>query len=109
MKHGRFSLRNFDNFISHHVQALAVATALIEQFKPVTPTELLLVHERIHMQLSFLQMEFLYGEAMRVRVEDIISKPANFISAIMREIDRLPTKIQRTIKVLRAKITQLEA
>jgi len=54
-------------------------------------------------------MEFLYGEAMRFRVEDIISKPANFLPAIMRELDRLPTKIQRTIKVLRAEIAQREA
>jgi len=109
LKHGLFSLRNFDNFIAHHDQALAVATNLIEQFNPVTPTEVLLVHQLIHMQLRFLQMEFLYGEAMRFRVEDIISKPANFLPAIMRELDRLPTKIQRTIKVLRAEIAQREA
>ena len=88
LKHGLYSLRNFDNFIAHHNQALAVATNLIEQFNPVTPTEVLLVHQLIHMQ----QMEFLYGEAMRFRVEDIISKPANFLPAIMRELDRLPTQ-----------------
>jgi len=109
LKHGLYSLRNFDNFIAHHDQAVAVATNLIEQFNPVTPTEVLLVHQLIHMQLRFLQMEFLYGEAMRFRVEDIISKPANFLPAIMRELDRLPTKIQRTIKVLRAEIAQREA
>ena len=109
LKHGLYSLRNFDNFIAHHNQALAVATNLIEQFNPVTPTEVLLVHQLIHMQLRFLQMEFLYGEAMRFRVEDIISKPANFLPAIMRELDRLPTKIQGTIKVLRTEIAQREA
>jgi len=105
LKHGLYSLKNFDNFIAHHNQALAVATNLIEQFNPVTPTEVLLVHQLIHMQ----QMEFLYGEAMRFRVEDIISKPANFLPAIMRELDRLPTKIQGTIKVLRTEIAQREA
>ncbi len=88
LKHGLYSLRNFDNFIAHHDQVVAVATNLIEQFNPVTPTEVLLVHQLIHMQ----QMEFLYGEAMRVRVEDIILKPANFLPAIMRELDRLPTQ-----------------
>jgi len=105
LKHGLYSLKNFDNFIAHHNQALAVATNLIEQFNPVTPTEVLLVHQLIHMQ----QMEFLYGEAMRFRVEDIISKPANFLPAIMRELDRLPTKIQRTIKIPRTEIAQREA
>jgi len=105
LKHGLYSLKNFDNFIAHHNQALAVATNLIEQFNPVTPTEVLLVQQLIHMQ----QMEFLYGEAMRFRVEDIISKPANFLPAIMRELDRLPTKIQGTIKVLRTEIAQREA
>ncbi len=38
-------------------------------------------------------MEFLYREAMRFRVEDILVKPVNFLPAIMRELDRLPTKI----------------
>jgi len=40
LKHGLYSLRNFDNFIAHHDQALAVATNLIEQFNPVTPNEI---------------------------------------------------------------------
>ena len=109
LKHGLYSLSNFDNFIANHDQALAVATNFIEQFNPVTPTEVTLVHQLIHMQIRFLQMEFLYGEAMRFRVEDILAKPVNFLPAIMRELDRLPTKIQRTIKILRAEIAQREA
>ena len=109
LKHGLYSLRNFDNFIADHDQALAVATNFIEQFNPVTPTEVTLVHQLIHMQIRFLQMEFLYGEAMRFRVEDILAKPVNFLPAIMRELDRLPTKIQRTIKTLRTEIAQRES
>ena len=61
------------------------------------------------MQIRFLQMEFLYGEAMRFRVEDILAKPVNFLPAIMRELDRLPTKIQRLIKILRTEIALREA
>ncbi len=109
LKHGLYSMKNFDNFIADHDQALAVATNFIEQFNPVTPTEVTLVHQLIHMQIRFLQMEFLYGEAMRFRVEDILAKPVNFLPAIMRELDRLPTKIQRLIKTLRTEIAQRES
>ena len=109
LKHGLYSMKNFDNFIADHDDALAVATNFIEQFNPVTPTEVALVHQLIHMQLRFMQMEYLYGEAMRFRIEDILAKPLNFLPAIMRELDRLPARIQRTIKVLRAEIAQREA
>jgi hypothetical protein len=61
------------------------------------------------MQLRFLQMEFLYGEAMRFRVEDIIAKPVTFLPAILRELDRLPARIQRTMKIQCAEIAQREA
>jgi hypothetical protein len=109
LKHGLYSLKNFDNFIADHDVALAVTTNFIEQFNPVTPTEVALVHQLIHMQLRFLQMEFLYGEAMRFRVEDIISKPVTFLPAILRELDRLPARIQRTMKILRDEIAQRES
>ncbi len=109
LKHGLYSMKNFDNFIADHDQALAVATNFIEQFNPVTPTEVTLVHQLIHMQIRFLQMEFLYGQAMRFRVEDLLTKPVNFLPAIMRELDRIPTKIQRTIKILRTEVAQREA
>jgi len=109
LKHGLYSLKKFDSFVADHDDALAVTTNFIEQFNPVTPTEVALVHQLIHMQLRFLQMEFLYGEAMRFRVEDIITKPVAFLPAILRELDRLPTKIQRTIKLLRQEIAQREA
>jgi hypothetical protein len=109
LKHGLYAMQNFDNFIADHDQALAVATNYIEQFNPVTPTEVTLVHQLIHMQLRFLQMEYLYGHAMRFRIEDILAKPVHFLPAIMRELDRLPARIQRTIKILRTEIAQREA
>ena len=109
LKHGLYSLKNFDDFIADHDTALAVATNFIEQFNPVTPTEVSLVHQLIHMQIRFLQLEFLYAQAMRFRVEDILAKPVSLLPAILRELDRLPTRIQRTIKVLRAEIAEREA
>jgi len=109
LKHGLYSMKSFDHFVHDHDIALAVETNFIEQFNPITPTEVALVHQLIHMQLRFLQMEYLYGQAMRFRVADILASPVSFLPAIMRELDRLPSRIQRTIKVLRAEIAQREA
>jgi len=109
LKHGLYSMKSFDHFVHDHDIALAVETNFIEQFNPITPTEVALVHQLIHMQLRFLEMEYLYGQAMRFRVADILATPVSFLPAIMRELDRLPSRIQRTIKVLRAEIAQREA
>ena len=102
LKHGLFSLTNFDGFIHNHDIALSVVTNLLDQFEPVTPTEVTLVHQLIHQQLRFLQMEFLFNQAMSVRVDDILKTPVAFLPHIMRELDRLPARIQRTIKAIRA-------
>ncbi len=102
MKHGLYSLTNFDGFIHNHDIALSVVTNYVDQFEPVTPTEVGLVHQLIHQQLRFLQMEFLFNQAMSVRVDDILKNPVAFLPHIMRELDRLPSRIQRTIKAIRA-------
>jgi len=109
LKHGLFAMRNFDHFIHDHDIALDVALNFIEQFNPITPTEVTLVHQLIHMQVRFLQMEYLYGQTMRARVDDILAKPASLLPAILRELDRLPARIQRTIKLLRQEIAGREA
>ena len=102
LKHGLYSLSNFDGFIHNHDIALSVVTNLLEQFEPVTPTEVTLVHQIIHQQLRFLQMEYLFNQAMSGRVDDILKTPVTFLPHIMRELDRLPARIQRTIKAIRA-------
>ncbi len=102
LKHGLYSLTNFDGFIHNHDIALSVVTNYLDQFEPVTPTEVGLVHQLIHQQLRFLQMEFLFNQAMSFRVEDILKTPVTFLPHIMRELDRLPARIQRTIKAIRA-------
>ena len=102
LKHGLYSLTNFDGFIHNHDIALSVVTNYLDQFEPVTPTEVALVHQLIHQQLRFLQMEFLFNQAMSFRVEDILKTPVTFLPHIMRELDRLPARIQRTIKAIRA-------
>ncbi len=102
LKHGLYSLSNFDGFIHNHDIALSVVTNLLDQFEPVTPTEVTLVHQLIHQQLRFLQMEYLFNQAMSGRVDDILKSPVAFLPHIMRELDRLPARIQRTIKAIRA-------
>jgi hypothetical protein len=104
LKHGLYSVRNFDDFIDDHNVALDVVTNFVEQFNPITPTEVALVHQLIQMQIRFLQVQYLYGKAMRFRVDDILTKPVPLLAALMRELDRLPVRIQRTIKVLREEI-----
>jgi hypothetical protein len=42
------------------------------------------------MQFRFMQMNYQYGEAMSLRIKDILAKPVNFLPAIMRELDPLP-------------------
>ena len=101
LKHGLYSLSNFDGFIHDNDIALTVVTNYLDQFEPVTPTEVALVHQLIHQQLRFLQMEYLFNHAMSFRVEDILKTPVTFLTHIMRELDRLPARIQRTIKAIR--------
>ena len=60
------------------------------------------VHLLIHRQLRFLHLEFLFNQVMSFRVEDILKTPVAFLPHIMREFDRLPARIQRTIKAIRA-------
>ena len=47
-------------------------------------------------------MEFLFNQAMSFRVEDILKTPVAFLPHIMRELDRLPAPIERSIKAIRA-------
>lgn len=49
--------------LNQHANFCCNFANFIEQFNPVRPTEVPLVHQHIHMQIRFLQMEFLYGEA----------------------------------------------
>ncbi len=100
LQHGLYSLKNFDSFIHDNDLALTVITNYLEQFNPVTPTEHTLVHQLIHQQLRFLQMEYLFNQAMSFRVEQILKTPVPFLTQIMRELDRLPARIQRTIKAI---------
>ena len=101
-RHGFFSLQNFENFTIDNNHALAVVDNLLLEYAPVTPTENILVHELIHFQLRFLQMEALYNHAMDRPIGDIIATPPLFLNAILRELERLPTRIAKAIKAIGA-------
>ena len=104
LKHGLFSLKNFDGFLHDNDIALTVVTNYLAQFNPITPTEVSLVHQLIHQQLRFLQMEYLLNQAMSFRVADILATPVPFLPSILRELDRLPARMARTLKLLRQEI-----
>jgi len=110
LQHGLYSLDNFYHFVHDNDLTLEVLTNVMQQFEPITPAEHFLAHQLVHMQMRFLQMEFLYNRAMSGKVEDILAKPLPFLNQILRELNSLPGRIQRTIKALhteQARRTQL--
>lgn len=104
LQHGFYSLRNFENFVHDNDVALAVTQNYLEQFAPVTPTEHTLVHQMIQLELRFLQMQFLYDQAMAFRVEDLLNKPVSTLPLILRELDRIPYRLEKAIRLLRAEL-----
>ena len=102
LQHGLYSLRNFEDFVHDNDLTLEVVTNIMEQFEPITPAEHLLTHQLIHLEMRFLQMEFLYNRAMAGPLEDILAKPCPLLAQILRELNALPGRIQRTIKALHA-------
>ncbi len=106
LKHGLFSIQNFEKFIHDPDVAASVIKNLTETYDAVTPTEVLLLHKLIHMELRFLQMESLYGEAVHVRIHQLINEPKPILATLLRELDRLPVRIARTTKLLREEIAE---
>ena len=100
-KHGLFSLKNFDDFCHDNDMCLAVVDNYLAEFEPVTSIECALVHQLIQFQLRFLQMEALLNTAMRIDDISFIANPPAALPLILRELNLLPTKIQKCIKVIR--------
>ncbi len=98
LQHGLYSLRNFNHFATDPDLALEVVTNFLEQLHPITPIEHSLVQQLIHVQLRFLQTELLYNQACDLSGPDMKST----VPHIVRELDRLPGRMLRTLKALRA-------
>ena len=106
LKHGLYSLRNFQAFYQDNNLAQSVIANFQAEFEPVTPTEHALLHQLIHFQLRFLHMEHLFGLAMNNRCVSPLANPDSCLLTILRELDRLPTRVQRIIKLLREEIAR---
>ncbi len=100
LQHGLYSLQCVENIVRDHDLTLAITTNLMEQLQPVTPTEHLLTHQIINMQLRFLHMEALYNAAADDTPIDMLFEHAPFLPHVMRQLDRIPGRIQRTLKEL---------
>ena len=101
LQHGFYSLQHFQNFVHDNDIALAVVQNCLEQFLPVTPYEHILVQQIIQLELRFLQVQFLYGQAMAFRVEDLLNKPSPLLSLIVHELDRIPNRMHKAVQILR--------
>ncbi|MFO0340252.1 MAG: hypothetical protein ACK52Z_16055, partial [Acidobacteriota bacterium] len=109
LKHGIFSLSNFNTFVHDNQIAFEVVQNFLHQFDAVTPSEVSLLHQLIHHQLRFLQMERLYSHAMESCISQILASPAPFLNTIIQELHRLPLRIERTTKLLRQEIASRHA
>ncbi len=106
LKHGLYSLRNFQAFFQDNNLAQTVMVNYHAQFEPVTPTEHALLHDLVNLQLRLLYTEHLYGLLMNHRSSTPLADPDALFHAIHRELDRLPSRLYRAIKVLREEIAQ---
>ncbi|MFN8686590.1 MAG: hypothetical protein ACK50U_11390 [Acidobacteriota bacterium] len=109
LKHGIFSLSNFNTFVHDNQIAFEVVQNFLHQFDAVTPSEVSLLHQLIHHQLRFLQMERLYSRSMQRPIPEILAAPVPFLHTILQELHRLPLRIERTTKLLRHEIAARHA
>jgi len=100
-KHGIYSPDGYDKFVSNPNLALEVTTNYIEQFQPITPIEHSLVQQLVHQQLRFIQTQWLYNQAVNQSAEDLLLQPVPFMPQLLRELDRLPSRMLRTVKAIR--------
>ncbi len=100
LQHGLYSLDQFQGFIDDNNLALSIADNFLAEHQPVTPTEHALVNQLIHFQLRFLQMQDFYKKC--ISPGDVASlDSAKHLPLILRELDRLPSRMLRTLKALR--------
>ena len=100
-KHGLYSLTNFEEFCYDNNLCLAVVDNYLAEFEPITPVECSLVHQLIQFQIRFLLMEKILNTAMSGKELDFIKSPPAALPLILRELDRLPVKMQKCIKAIR--------
>lgn len=106
LQHGLYSFARFKHFIENKDVARELLCNLLKQFGPITPSEHLLTQQIFHLQLRFFQIEALYSKAMQPGPDAILKKAPAILPQLLRELNNLPTRIQRAIKALHAEIAR---
>ena len=102
-QHGLYSMRNYDHLRGNPDLAATTIHNLLEEYQPITPTEHMLVQQLIHLQLRFIQMEHIFNQFCH---EGKFNSPDSAYLTVLRELDRIPARIQKTIKTLRQLIAE---
>ena len=97
-QHGLYSLRNYTHLQGHPNLVAVTIHNLLEEYQPVTPTEHILVQQLIHLQLRFLQMENFLNQFLLEGKHDSADRA---YLAVLRELDRIPARMIKTIKAIK--------
>ncbi len=97
-QHGLYSLRNYTHLQGSPDLVAVTVHNLLEEYQPVTPTEHILVQQLIHLQLRFLQMENFLNHSLLQGKHDA---PDRAYLAVLRELDRIPARMLKTIKAIK--------
>ena len=102
-QHGLYSMKNYRHLVTHPNLVAATVHNLLEEYQPVTPTEHMLLQQLIHFELRFLQMEHVCNHYMLDGKHDA---PDRAYLTVLRELDRIPARILKTIKALKQLIAE---
>lgn len=97
-QHGLYSIRNYTHLLSSPDLVATTVHTLLEEYQPVTPTDHILVQQLIHLQLRFLQMEHVFNQFL---LEGKFNTPDRAYLAVLRELDRIPARMLKTIKAIK--------
>ena len=96
-------MKNYRHLVTHPNLVAVTVHNLLEEYQPVTPTEHMLLQQLIHFELRFLQMEHVCNHYMLDGKHDA---PDRAYLTVLRELDRIPARILKTIKALKQLIAE---
>ena len=97
-QHGLYSMRNYTLLLGSPGLVPTTVQNLLEECQPATLTEHILVQQLIHLQLRFLQMEHVFNQFL---LEGKFNTPDRAYLAVLRELDRIPARMLKTIKAIK--------
>ena len=126
-KHGLYAPKHFQVFNADPNYSAALILNYTEEFQPLTPSEHTLLQQLVHQQIRYQHVQSHYTNLMdyycakpgtpktnlvcQLDFEDALgfermSKDSNVLPLILRELDRMPTRIRRTMDALRKLIKE---